>query len=81
MLGVIWSVLLSADVVLLFATVDDEVAAVAMAFFFGVTQFVVGLSSEVDIVTIFFSVLLLSPSSFCCRDPLSLKIFKKILLC
>lgn len=46
-----------------------EVAA-AIAFFFGVTQFVVGfISSEVDMVTIFFvSVLLLSPSSWRCCD-------------
>lgn len=63
MLGAVWSVLLSAALTAAAGVEFVEVAA-AIGFFFGVTQFVVGLSSEVDMVTIFFvSVLLQSPSS------------------
>ena len=64
MLGAVWSVLLSAALTAAAGVEFVEVAA-AIGFFFGVTQFVVGfISSEVDIVTIFFvSFLLQSPSS------------------
>lgn len=44
MLGAVWSVLVSADALLLAAEAAD-VEDVAIGFFFGVTQFVVGLSS------------------------------------
>jgi hypothetical protein len=46
MLGAVWSVLLSADALLLAAEAADvEDAADVIGFFFGVIQFVVGLSS------------------------------------